>query len=224
MRWDVKRRVYVDERGRVMSPSQVRKQVERYVADEERETEREAAKMVAGTITATAFFLYMQNKVEAWHKVSGAIAYGGRAQMDAERWSRIEKIIQRENTFLSSFRDEVASSSVLTEGVVNRAGMYPNAAYATYENQLVQRESDNGVTLGRRICESDGASCDGCVAAATEEFIPLDEIEDIGSQECINNCRCEIEFSVEGVEFATSDLFSGVITGQEAYGGSEILS
>lgn len=220
MRWDPKKRRYVDGRGRVLTPAQVRKQIENYVAEEEKAAEREAAKMIAGTITATAFFLYMRNKIEAWHKVAGAVAYGGRAQMNAERWSRIERIIQRENTFLSSFSDEVAGSVELSTGVVNRAGMYPNAAYATYENQLLQRELDHGVIRGRRLCESDGQSCEECVDAATEEFIPLDEISDIGSLQCLNNCRCEIEFDYHGIEFRTSDLFSGVVGGQEAYGGS----
>lgn len=207
MRWDEKRRRYVDARGRVLTPRQVRKQVEEYVAEEEDKAEQEAEKLLAGLITATAFFLFMEHKVEAWHKVTGAIAYGGRAQMDAERWERIEKIVEREKSFLVAFRDEVAKSVELTEGVVNRAGMYPNAAYSTYENQVAKREADNGVLMGRRVCESDGASCDECDAAATEEFIPLEEITDIGSLTCLNNCRCEIEFEQHGIEFSSSDLF-----------------
>lgn len=200
MRWDAKRRRYVDSRGRVLTPRQVRKQVEDYVETEEKRTEAEAAKMIAGTISATAFFLYMQNKIEAWHKVAGAIAYGGRAQMDATREARIDRIIESEQAYLSAFRDEVAEATELTEGVVNRAGMYPNAAYSTYENQVVQREADNGVTLGRRITEEDQNVCDGCMAAATEEYLPLGELLDIGAAECLNNCRCTIEFSYQGVE------------------------
>jgi hypothetical protein len=223
MRFDPKRRVYINERGRIVSARQVRKEVEDYIAEEEVKAEREAAKLIAGTITATAFFLYMRNKIEAWHKVTGAIAYGGRAQMDAQRWARIDRIIASEQTFLSSFADEVAKATELSEGVVNRAGMYPNAAYSTYENQLLERESDNGVTLGRRICAEDDASCEECVSAASEDWQPLSEIADIGSLTCLNNCRCEIEFDVEGVQFATSDVFSGVVSGQSDYGGDVVI-
>lgn len=35
----------------------------------------------------------------------------------------------------------------------------------------------------------------------------------------MNNCRCEIEFSIGGEEFRTSDLFSGVVSGMSDYGG-----
>jgi len=217
MRFDPKRRKYVDERGRVLSARQIKKEIEDYVALEEERVEREAAKFAAGAITVAGFFLYMENKIEAWHKVAGAVAYGGRIRMDARRDARIERIIKSEQSYLAAFRSEVATLSA--EGIVNRAGMYPNAAYATYENQLIQRESDNGVTLGRRIIEDDGQSCEGCIASATEEFIPLDDIPEIGSQECISRCRCEIEFQIGDTEFRPSEIFTGVIGGQDQYGG-----
>jgi hypothetical protein len=220
MRFDAKRRVYINERGRVVTPRAVRKEVEDYIEKAERAAEREAAKLLAGTITTSAFFKYMKDKIEAWHKVAGTIAYGGRAQMDDDRWARLESIITREREYLDRFHDELRLASEIPEGIVNRAGLYPNAAYATYENQVREREADAGVTLGRRICAEDEASCEECVAAATEEFIPLSEIPDIGSLTCISNCRCEIEFDVEGIQFATSDVFAGVIGGQEQYGGS----
>lgn len=220
MRWDVRRRRYVNERGRVLTPRQVRKQVESYVNSEVKWAQREATKVVTNLISDYSFFRSMETKIEAWHKVTGVIAYGGRAQMDEDRWARLERIITREQEYLARFHEELRAASEIPEGIVNRAGMYPNAAYSTYENEVLQRESDAGVTLGRRICEADGTSCEECVAAATEEFIPLDEIADIGSLQCLHNCRCEIEFSVEGVEFRTSDVFSGVVGGQDAYGGS----
>lgn len=200
MRFDPVKREYVDDRGRVISARQVRKEVEKYVEQEEEDAEAEAAKLVAGLISATAFFLYMTQKVEAWHKVAGAIAYGGRAQMDAERWDRINGTIQSELKYLEGFREEVAKATELTDEVVNRAGMYANAAYSTFENNVRERESDSGVTLGRRVCEEDGTSCEECVGAADTYFRPLDEIEDIGSLQCLNNCRCFIEYAEPPLE------------------------
>ena len=142
----------------------------------------------------------MENKIEAWHKVAGAIAYGGQTQMDQERWERINRIVESEKSYLAGFRSEVAVATELTEAVENRAGMYANAAYSTYENQVRERERDAGVIMGRRVCEEDGQSCDECIEAATEEYMPLEELSDIGSLQCLNNCRCSIEFSYEGVE------------------------
>lgn len=205
MHWDAKKRRYVDSRGRVIPARDVRKEVERYVEAEEKKAEAEARKLEIGLITATAFFLFMENRIEAWHKVAGAIAYGGRAQMDEERWARIQEIIDREQSFLDGFKSEVAVATEITDQVANRAGMYANAAYSTYENQVKEREADTGVILGRRVCEEDQNSCDACVDAATTEYMPLGELSDIGSLTCLNNCRCTIEFNYEGVEPITID-------------------
>jgi hypothetical protein len=117
-----------------------------------------------------------------------------------------------------------ASAALIGATIESRAQMYPESSYATYENNVMAREWDEGVTLGRRICAEDDASCEECVSAATEEFIPLDEIPEIGTLQCISNCRCEIEFDVRGSQFRTSELFSGVIGGQEQFGGSVELS
>ena len=103
--------------------------------------------------------------------------------------------------------------------VENRATLYPGAMWSTHEMEMLNRERDAGVMMGRRRTEADGKVCDGCMAAATDEFIPLDEIEEIGTQECGPNDRCEIEFGSEESSFRTSEIFSGVVSGQERYGG-----
>lgn len=86
-----------------------------------------------------------------------------------------------------------------------RSQLYMESIYATLENSTADRESDAGVVSGRRICEEDGASCDECVAAASDDYMPLDEITDIGSLTCMSNCRCTIEFDYSGINPLTID-------------------
>jgi hypothetical protein len=73
--------------------------------------------------------------------------------------------------------------------------MYVDASYATYANNVTFRERDEGVTLGRRVSEEDTESCDECVDAAGTEFVPLDELPEIGSLTCMSNCRCTVEYA-----------------------------
>lgn len=305
MRFDPKKRRYVNSDGHVVPPSHVRKEVIGYIAQEQERAKREAGKLLNGTTSLSAFFIFMRSKVEAWHNVAGSIAYGGKAQLDGERRARIAAKVKSEKAFLKDFEDqtrrsfaaarsiasqvaqtveaipvkamserltpamkakvekrvlaklltsspsdaernarravaeavedeglELSASSVSIDEstaaeliggtIINRAGMYPEAAYATFQNNVMAREFDSGVTLGRRICAEDQASCEECVGAANDsaEFVPLDDLDEIGSLTCMNNCRCEFEFSLEGVEFATSDMFQAEIGGQDAYGGS----
>lgn len=183
-----------------MTPQQVRKEVDDYIEKEQAKVDNKAADVLAGTITLAAFFTWMDLRIEAWHKVAGAIAYGGQAQMNKERWARVEERIKAEQEFLAGFKAETTLETVTVEGLSARARMYAEAAYATYENNVSAREQDTGVTMARRICENDEASCDACVEAATEEYLPLGEVADIGTLTCLNNCRCYYEFNYEGIE------------------------
>jgi hypothetical protein len=307
MRFDANKRRYVDAHGHVISPSQVKKEITNYIEQERGITQRKAEQMLSGKLSVNSFFYFMDQRLEAWHTVAGSIAYGGKAQLDKRRETRINNKIESERKYLSEFKaqtkksfaaaraiasrvaddvsvlpikalsrklagslkhkvekrvfealvttapseaEEVARKAAVEElgsesgilasvihiaadlaenliggTVVNRAGMYPDAAYATFQNNVVERESDSGVTLGRRICAEDEASCDECVSAAQDsaDFVPLDELDEIGSLTCMNNCRCEFEFSISGTEFAASDVFQGVVEGQDAYGGSVTL-
>ncbi|MBA2525670.1 MAG: hypothetical protein H0V18_07805 [Pyrinomonadaceae bacterium] len=114
--------------------------------------------------------------------------------------------------------------SLIGGTVQNRAEMYTDATYATFENSVLEREKDEGVTLGRRVLEGGGNSCEDCISASSDEFVPLGELPEIGDSECQSRCRCEFEFSTDAGEFSTSDLFSATIGGQDKYGGSVELN
>lgn len=87
----------------------------------------------------------------------------------------------------------------------SRGRMYADATWATHELSVKAREMDAGVLRGRRVTEGDDRVCDGCEAAASEEYMPLEDIPDIGDQECGSNDRCTIEFEYAGIEPLTVD-------------------
>lgn len=81
----------------------------------------------------------------------------------------------------------------------SRGRMYADAAYSTFANNEKASAGDVGLLRGRRICAEDDASCDECDTAATDEYLSLDEITDIGDATCMSNCRCVIEFEYAGI-------------------------
>jgi hypothetical protein len=199
-RWDKKKRRYVDRNG-VVSPRRMRQEVERYIAEQKKEIAWKAELMIAGGITVSAFFNWMRERVNLIHDHTALKAYGGYREMTPARWGRIEKKVLEQYKYLSGFELDVNSAPNLAEALwpVSRALSYADSAYGTYENSVKQRESDAGVVSGRRIAESDDRTCDGCANAATEDYIPLDQILDIGEAECLSNCRCYIEFDLSGI-------------------------
>jgi hypothetical protein len=205
MRFDTKKRAYVSDSGRTLSPATVRAEVSDYVAQEKKRVESEAKKFVAATITTTSFFMFMKSRIEAWHRVAGSIAYGGKAQLDTERSARIKAKIDSELEYLRGFKRDVLAAlakkqeAKKDEGsldwIISRALMYADSAYSTYENNVMAREFDEGVKMGRRVCPEDDASCEDCVAAADTYFSLLEDLPEIGSLQCLNNCRCYIVYA-----------------------------
>ncbi len=144
--------------------------------------------------------------------VSEAVDKLGISAIDAES---IVKSVAPSEVALELAR-KAESTTVIFDSRVNelifgqtpaRSQLYMESIYGTHENSVSDRESDAGVVSGRRVCEEDGASCDECVAAASDDYVPLDEIADIGSLTCMSNCRCEIIFNYSGVEPLTIDRF-----------------
>src|SRR6476659_2239719 len=261
MRFDPKTRRYIDSSGHTLPPSQVRKEVIGYITQQQERAKHEAEKLLNQTTSLSAFFLFMRSRVEAWQTVAGAIAYGGKAQMDAERSARIAAKVKSEKGYLKDFEeqtrrsfvaartiasqvadsievspvketskrltptqkakvkkrvftdlltaaasevesvarravakvvedeglelltasiaiDESLAADLIGGSIIARAEMYSDDAYATFQNNVIAREYDSGVTLGRRVL-TEGENCDDCIAAATEEFVPLDELPEI---------------------------------------------
>jgi hypothetical protein len=285
MRFDPKRRLYLNDDGKIISPATIRKWVNDFILQEQKVVKKSAEQLISLTFDVAEFFEFMREKVAGWHSVSGVIAYGGEAQMNVERWARINQKVSSELEYLAGFRQEAEASFQAVERIagqiasaypdaqaairqsvsralasaspaeaemlarratieilgadvviasigdtqdliggqiVNRSTMYPESMYATFENNVMAREFDGGVRTGRRDSEGDGNVCDGCVAAATPEgeYVPLDELEEIGTQECGTRCRCEFSFGDQESSFRTSEIFSGVVGGQDQYGGS----
>lgn len=82
----------------------------------------------------------------------------------------------------------------------SRGRMYPSATWKTYETSVKERERDAGAIGVRRVCAEDDASCEECVSAASEAYVGLDEVVDIGDATCLTNCRCYYEFEASGEE------------------------
>lgn len=204
--WSKEDRVYVDESGDELDDSELREGIDQYIESIQSDFAAKAALFAAGAITLTALFTFLQNEISAMHHAAGALAYGGLSQMDAEKWMRVNDRLQTELEFLNKFQVEAPELS--TDAIIARANLYPEAAYSEWANQTVQREADLGVTLGRRICEEDDVSCEACISAASDEFVPLDEIPEIGSLTCMHNCRCRLDFLTNGVFNVGSDALA----------------
>lgn len=183
---------------------------------EEADASFTAAEMIADKVARSFARAFPDAQAEIREKVGHALFTSAPSEASAVSRRTVVEIVGQEIPEIITGSE---AGFLIGGSIEPRAQMYPEASYATYQNSILERESDDGVNLGRRVLE-DGDNCDDCIAASTDEFVPLDTLPEIGDSVCGSRCRCEFEFDLSGVRFATSDLFSAQIGGQEEFGGS----
>lgn len=119
MIWDSKDRRYEDERGRSLTPAEVRREIESFIDSERERVQSESTRLFAGLTTVSEFFAFMRQKVTAWHGVAGQIAYGGEDEMNGERWKRINEKIISELEYLNEFEQAVENSFGAVEAIAD---------------------------------------------------------------------------------------------------------
>jgi len=117
MQWDAEQRRYEDDDGNPLIPAEVRSEIHQFIEDQRTEVRRESARMLSGEIQPSVFFQYMRGRIDSWHSIAGAIAYGGEEQLDDERDARIEQRIQSELDFLDEFEQEAEASFEAVETI-----------------------------------------------------------------------------------------------------------
>lgn len=135
--------------------------------------------------------------------IAEAIQTEGRADIAAAVESALESVgVVVDAPALEPIIDSFGArlESIIWGEAQSRATSYPDAAWGTYERGVKGRETDAGAVGVRRVCLDDAASCDDCPPLATEEYVGMDEIMDIGDSACMGNCRCWFEFSYLNVE------------------------
>lgn len=191
-----------------------------YLAEFEAVTEASfaAAEIIAAKVAQTLSAQFPDAQAELRNKVERALLRAAPSEaLTAARQAAID--VLGVEAVIPDLPIGIEANSLIGGTIQSRAEMYTDATYATFENNVLLREMDEGVNLGRRVLE-EGDNCDDCIAASTEEFVPLDTLPEIGDSVCGPRCRCEFEFDISGVQFATSELFSARIGGQEDLGGS----
>jgi hypothetical protein len=136
----------------------------------------------------------MRDEIRSMHTALAMVAQGGRDQMTNSSWAKVGNVVKTENTYLRGFERDVANGLQSDAQILARAISYAESGYRTYENGVLQREKDAGTGFARRVLDADAENCEDCPGLATEEFLPITEVAEIGDSICQSRCRCQIEY------------------------------
>ena len=190
--WNAKLKQYIDERGKPVPLSEVLKLVERLELMTKRQMKRIAAQYTAKQISLTEFEIQMSTILRQSHLLAAGVARGGKPYMTPKSWGIAGQKIKEQYQYLSRFERAVKNGKVSDAQLVYRAQLYASSIRTAYLTQSHDEQKQEG-RKGRRVLNA-AESCSGCIGEADREWIPVEDMADIGSFECMNQCRCELEY------------------------------
>lgn len=190
--WNPKTRRYVRS-GRTLPPESVR----RFVIETTGLARIRLTTIAENYIdhrNVAQWFTGTKAELRAMHTALGMIAQGGKAQMTPKSWGRVGQMIRSEMSYLREFERGVANGAVSDAQLLARILGYGDAGYKVYTNMVKAREAEAGM-FARRVTSGGANTCDDCIAAELEGWVPADEVREIGDSQCVSSCQCNIEFA-----------------------------
>jgi len=124
---------------------------------------------------------------------------GGREFVTFADWGYVGSEVKKQYAFLDNFAKDIADNPQkwLTGRLDNRMNLYRESGYAALERFERREKINDGFTEERRVL---GAAdhCTGCLAQASLGWQPIGTLDEIGAEECSQNCKCEFEYRKAG--------------------------
>lgn len=155
--------------------------------------------LIDGEISLASWQSSMMEQIKITHISSAALSQGGWAQMTQSDWGATGQLIRQQYDYLRNYAADIASGEQALDGrALVRSDLYADAANGTFWEMDKRGHLADGYDEGRRVLEPGADHCDDCEEYASEGWMPIDEIPEIGNSQCMTRCRCEIEYRRSG--------------------------
>ena len=194
-RWNVKSHRYIDARGRFVSSSTIRDQLDKVLDKLSADADSLTNAYRAGNLSLGDYQVQMMQKIKTANLAGAAMERGGWFQMTQSDFGRVGQIVRREYGFWNNRVDEIVSGKQKLDGTLNvRAKMYMQQGrdtfYAFAEQTSDRRGFDEVLNElnAKESCQGSGS----CVEQTSFGWIAIDDSRriPIGSRLCRSNCRC----------------------------------
>ncbi len=148
--------------------------------------------LLANRITLNQWRTSFKAIIGGHHLLTGAMASGSLAK--ARITDRVAKRVAAEQAYADRFADEIEAGRAGTDArIKSRAKSYVMAASTTFF--IVEQASQKlfGAGEAMRVLDPTSESCAGCIEYEGE-WMPIDEMPELGSLDCGSRCRCYLEY------------------------------
>lgn len=195
--WDESRLAYLynGKANSPVDPSDIRKWIDRIAETAEQRLYALGEALREGRITLAKWQAAAAKEIKNVHTATFAIAMGGQDRVDSAARARLRDVIKFQLEHLRDFAAAVPRRVADRDGrIPPRLAMYGTASIGTYENAVLERNREFGLSIARRVTGRGVRSCDVCLDEEDLGWQDIHEIRAIGDSPCGARCNCVIEY------------------------------
>lgn len=152
-----------------------------------------ATRLTSGELTVAELEPLMQAAIKRGIVANAALAHGGYDNLTPKILERLEPQVLAQHDYLRN-RVEAIASNVRVSGELkgrdaNDLLSYANRFRSVYENERVHSKRVIGHTIAWRILAA-VKHCGSCAEVAARGKMPIDEMPEIGTDDCGDHCMC----------------------------------
>lgn len=145
----------------------------------------------AGTMFTADWRAAVQAVLKDAHIAAAALARGGFDQLDKSTTGLVGSRLRAQYDYLSQFAVQVPANAFDGRAAA-RLLQYGNGAVRGTYSAILRRDAEaDGDTQERNILGSE-RPCGECPDLSAEGWVPIGTLPEVGTRECLGNCRCEI--------------------------------
>jgi hypothetical protein len=185
--------LWMGANGKPLSPATVKAAADAVVSQAYADIGVIVTRVSSGLITVADAEPLMQQAIRRGIIANAALAHGGYDNLTPDIKKRLEKQILEEHNYLRkriiAVQKNVASAGQVAQRDANYLISYAHKFRSIYENERLQASVSVGHTEARRVLAAVN-HCASCEEVAAQEWMPIDEMPPIGSDDCRHNCHC----------------------------------
>ena len=212
-RFDPRAGRYRNKRGHFVSPRIVYALRDQNEAASVETMQRLSLALAEGRLSAPAWYLAMQHQLRRLHVQNAALGAGGFGRLTPQDFTRIDRTLRGEMDRLLRFGSEIEAGQQSDAQIMNRVNMYAGTARREfYASRYKPKVRKNQMVIERRILRP-AEHCSLCVYLADLGWQPYGVLPPPGASvpewdddQCLSNCRCDLETKVVGLKKGTAML------------------
>lgn len=191
--WNPTQSRYRDtETGRFVSRDTVLDYVRQSIESSGEATKTLAERVSSGQLSSREFLTVFKQEIKDEYIRQYVAGRGGVGSMTQQDWGKLGSLIKEQYAYANNFATEIAGLSEAQ--IVNRAGMYIEAANQAFEAGYRKSVIESGNFTEERWVLGDKQHCSGCVDNSERGWVKIGELPAFGSTPCGSRCGCHISY------------------------------